>query len=168
MQTPCQTHGKPPKLECQRDGGRDSPHPSASCKAPFPSSLIEAGENAASVFGMALGCLGFSISTGPAVPLRALFLRRTGTTLLGEADPGGQLATERVKQGQNKGVPGRDDWLGCELGRRRKNSQRPGWGIWLRERRGLWPSRRPASQGPGVLQEAPAAVSGSLDSWENF
>ena len=36
-----------------------------------------------------------------------------------------------------------------------------------REGGGLWPSRRPASQGPGVLQEAPAATCGGLNSWEN-
>lgn len=50
---------KAPKTGVPEGWGRDSPHPSASPEAPFPSSLIEAEKAAASVFGMALGCLEF-------------------------------------------------------------------------------------------------------------
>lgn len=47
-----------PKTGVPEGWGRDSPHLLLPSHGSFPSSLI-GGENAASVFGMALGCLEF-------------------------------------------------------------------------------------------------------------
>ena len=117
MQTPCQTHDKPPKLGCQR-GGEET------ClillllllRSLFPVPWWRQRKQLPA-FGNGTGPpLSVSISMGLWCPQGALFLRRTGTSLLGEADLGGQLATERVKQVKQR-VPGRDRiWLGCELG----------------------------------------------------